>query len=239
VTTSCKKLPESINLLINYIQKIANDPAKWFKLISSNAYSNSMSIMWNLYSLDSLVKTEKFKDVGTKLGEVFKWVFKVNIDTFSLALFTMPQDNTPKVSPSDIVKCVYAVVQDGGKLYSLVEDATQHPENLPADFIQIVAVLQDLQSNCKGIFNFNLSLVALSKKKQLGKKSGKFPPITDIYYCLKSIQPLAVDIYGAVKAYEKGDNEDAMRHLTQAGIDAVGVATNCWKVIQEILSDKQ
>jgi len=228
VTTSCKKLPESLSVAINYVLKIANDPAKWFNLVSASATKNSIWIMMNLYTLTDLVKTDKFKDMGTKLGEIVKYIFQVDLDSFML--LAMPEGIK---GTGDVAKCIASIVNNAQKMGPIIQDVISHPENMAADFLQVLAIVNDLKASCAGVLPFSTALVAFPQKKKLTK----VPSIAAILDCVKAIKPFAGDIYNAVTSYAQGDTEKALNYLTAAGIDAIGLGATCYKVIQEILEN--
>jgi len=229
VTTSCKRLPESLSQMINYFLKIVNDPAKWFKLVTENATKNSMWIMWNLYSLDSLIKSEDYKSVGTKLGEVFKWIFQVDLGTtFKFMLFKAETTVAPN---NGTVECIGSLYSNAPKLYAIFDEMGKGKIDIDQVF-RVYAIVQDVWSHCQGIFSFP-NFVALPQQSKLGK----MPSIDHILDCVKSVKPFATDVYTAIQCYMKGDTAGAMNALTQAGIDAVGVGATCYKVVQDIISN--
>jgi len=114
ITLSCKKLPETLGQLVNYVMKIINDPSKWFKLVSENTTKNSIWIMMNLYALDGLIKSGDYKGIGTKLGEVFKWTLKVDLGSALRKLssgFKIGGTPTPE-HIADCVKSLSPIVLD-------------------------------------------------------------------------------------------------------------------------------
>jgi len=227
VTTSCKKLPDSLSQIINYLLKITADPGKWFSLITAQATKNSPWIMWNLYSLDSLIKSEDYKSVGTKLGEVFKWIFKVDLVTSQLMLFSA--DNGT-VNNGTYLECMSSIYENTPKLYAIFDEIGQGRVDIDQAF-RVFAIIQDVYGKCSGIFSFP-NFVAFPQKSKLGK----IPSIDHILDCVKSVKPFATDVYTAIQCYTKGDTDGAMKALTQAGIDAIGVGATCYKVIDDIVS---
>lgn len=129
-TLSCKYLPGSLANAIIYLRKIALNPGNWFKLISASATRNTLYIMWDLYSLDSLITAKNYKEVGRKLGEIFKYIFAVDIDSSSVQFFQNESsleilaNKFKKVgkmpSINDIITCVKAVKPLATDIYNAV-----------------------------------------------------------------------------------------------------------------------
>jgi hypothetical protein len=223
VTTSCKKLPATFMMILNYTKKIAHNPAKWFALVSDNAKKNSMAIMWNLYNLDGLFKAKKYNEAGVNIGQVFKYIFEVKLSQF--AFFSFPSSNN-STGPWDFAKCAKAYVVDGGKVVSLVIDLLRGG-NGTQDVHKMYEALMDMYNTCKP-FLPKQNLMVVPNIPRL-----KFPKPQDIFECLKAVQPVVSDLYNVYNAFKKGDKDAEMKALTLAGIDAIGAVKVCSKMFVE------
>lgn len=240
-TRSCKNLPTAFSTIIGYAQKIVSDPAKWFSLISAQATRNSLYIAMDLYALQSLIDSGKYKDVGQKLGEVFKYIFQVDLGLQINALFKADEATTFS-STGNIFQCVTTVYNVVQKAIPVVNDLSSHPENLVGDIMILVGFFKEIDSACAGVFNTTVIESALNKMVQSnylvatpnGKKFAA-PSIADIIACISSVKPLATDLYNTIIAFQAKDFNKAWPALEQAGIDAVTLGYTCYKVIKDYI----
>lgn len=226
ITTSCKKLPASLQSLIDYFLKIVANPSRWFQLVSENATKNSIWIMWNLSSLSGYVTSGDYKTLGVKLGEIFKWILKVDL---SKAVFLQMDMKVELANTTSPISCASALYEDGPKIFTLVTRVLKGEYDLSLIF-EISALVQDIVSKCKSSLFPNFVAVHGMTKVS------KVPSIDSIIQCVKSVKPFATDVYNAITYYTKGDTDAAMKALTQAGIDAIGMGSTCYKVIEDILN---
>ena len=236
-TRSCKNLPESFLNVIIYCRKIAADPGRWFKLISEMATKNSIFIMWDLYGLESLIKDTNYREIGRKLGEIFKYIFEVDLasleGSFHKTEFTIDYNK--------MIKCAFELVQVSEKTVLIVQDLIIHPENIFSALVKLSAFFNELETNCEGVFYFKIIANFVKKFKNtdnlLMKKVEKIPSIINIISCIKTIKPFSTDIYNSVISIETGDINTAIQALEQDTVNAAKLELICYKVIRDLISD--
>ena len=244
-TLSCKTLPSSIMTVVVYLKKIAEDPATWFSKVSSSATRNSIYIMMDLYALQSLIDSKKYKDVGFKIGEVTKYIFKVDLSMRFTTLFKQPEVSPVKmgIDFNKIIQCGFTVYSVAERAIPLAQDLINNPNNFTTDLFALYGLFQEVSKSCAGVFNttivetaFNKVMAAnyLALSSDLAPAKLKSPSITDIIACVKTIRPLATDIYNAVVAFQSGDMSKAWPALEQASLDVINLGYTCYKVIADL-----
>jgi hypothetical protein len=231
-TRSCKNLPDSFRTAITYFGKIFADPANWLKLVSASATRNSIYIMMDLYGLESLISSGKYKDVGNKVGEVFKYIFKVELGMNALALFKT--EDKMKIDPTKIIQCGFTIYGVAQKAINVALDIGNHPENLVADLMQIAGFYKEIQASCSGVFGLKIDKFFTQNLVAFTTPNLTAPSITDIISCIKSVVPVAIDIKDAVSAYQKGDTTGMLKALEKAATDGITAGSACYKVIKDL-----
>jgi len=241
-TRSCKNLPTAFKTIINYVGKIIADPSGWFAKVTKTAAGNSAYIMWDFYSLQSLIGTDKYKDIGFKLGEILKYVFKVDMGQYFVMMINKGEGKKldSGIDISKLVQCGYKLFDVVKKAEPIVEDLIQHPENMITAIAQFAGFVKELEESCNGVFNVKKlakqatnTLLAMNKKRGFGK----MPSVDDLITCVKSVKPVAVDIYDAIVNFKDGKTKEALDNLEKLSLDALKLGYSCYAVIKDIFDD--
>lgn len=239
-TLSCKNLNGTFGEIIVYAKKIAANPGNWFKLISASATKNSFYILWDLYGLDSLIQANKYKDLGIKLGEIFKYIFDVDLASNAIVSFFKSEQKLG-IDINKVINCSLTVFNVAQKAIPIVEDIISHPENIFTLITQISAFYKELESACNGVFNVKIVQKFVQKfvsNYYLSTKNlGKIPSVDSIITCVKTIKPFATDVYNAISSYQKGDTDAALKAVEQGTVDLISLGMGCYQVIKDIISD--
>lgn len=246
-TKSCKNLPNATFVVIDYIKRIVNDTGRWFSLVSANAAKNSIWIMYDLYSLQSLIDSSKYKDAGFKIGEVFKYIFKVDLGVKLVNLFQIQKLEKPSldIDIGKIIKCAQTVYTVAQKAIPVVQDLVANPGHIGQALIQLYGFYTEVAGGCAGVFNTTKIETFFKKaiatnfllREEIDYGRGA-PSISDIINCVKSIKPFATDIANAVTAFTNKQLPDAWRALEQAVVDGINLGYTCYMAISGFLGSE-
>ena len=165
----------------------------------------------------------------------------VNATEIQSTLTFLQDSSNLSLDINQILKCATTVTGVASRAYPIVEDLMAHPEHIFQSLTQITGFYNEIVAGCSGVFNATiLNEVAdrvVNTKFLAAPQVGKMPAISDIITCVKSIKPVATDIYNAVIAFKDGKTSEGLAALEQVVIDGATLGFSCGKVISDIISE--
>ena len=151
------------------------------------------------------------------------------------------QESNLSIDINQILKCASTVTGVASRAYPIVEDLMAHPEHIFQSLTQISGFYNEIVAGCSGVFNATIlnevTDRVVNTKFLAVPQVGKMPAISDIITCVKSIKPVATDIYNAVIAFKAGKTQEGLNSLEAVLVDGTTLGFSCGKVISDIISE--
>jgi hypothetical protein len=242
-TKSCSKLPDTFRVIINYFHNISNDPINWINSVYANAMNNSRMLMIDLLSVQQAVQDQKYYDVGQKIGDIARLVFSIDKVSARMMFFLKNDGNETnfKFDPDRALACGQKVLDVANKAWPVLTDMVVHPDHIITDLSVLAGFVEEIKEACTGVFNLErlkANLVRLYSRifRTNLLVVGKNPAIGDVIACIISAKPAAVDIFEALVAFSKKDQDTAVQKISQLAIHGPPFYESCNKVILTLIS---
>jgi len=151
--SSCQQIPEAINITVSYLKKIAANPSKYFNGVTNNLIYNGAYIAYDLWGLGTLWTQKQYRQFGSKIGEISKYILKVEM-TMRLLKFYIENVKTVQfgIDIRKIFECAYFI-------YGKIDDIRNEIQMIIAQPTQIIEfithmgrIITDIRTTCAGAF---------------------------------------------------------------------------------------
>jgi hypothetical protein len=242
-TKSCQKLPDNFRVIINYFQNITSNTNDYINKVYMNAINNSMLIMVDLMAIQKFPQDIKYYDCGAKIGEIVRLLFNVDATNMMFFLKDGDGDDKPKnftFNPDQALVCGQKALDVAARAWPVITDIMAHPKKILSDLSTLVGFVKEIKDSCNGVFDLDKIRESVVRVYSRMFRTnllvvGKNPSIGDVITCVTTMKPVAIDIYEALIAFTKKDQDTAVAKISQLAVHGPPLYESCNKVILTLI----